>query len=352
MNKTENQNTTGLDITSEKIVQLSLAVQDAEKTAKRFTDIFGLSWKLYDLRLEEIVLHGRRLQGVDCRLKIALGAFGGRSMKLVQPVSGQSSYAEFLERNGEGFYTISLGTLPDHDRILDALLKAGVSMEMQGGLGNGAGFSIVDTTENLGCRFEISGPADRAVESRLVQTGTVTPAGNCLVDMEKPLFSGGKKINQVGIVVGDEKKAARRFGELLGIRNWSYAYGPPGLSNACLNEKPVPPSEMEGLDVAFANSRLGDIQIELIRPIGLRPGGCHQQFIDRNGNGFQHVSFGLQADYADIVDGMKKAGIGAEFSTSLKTEGFGDLLVSYFATQKQLGGFQLEVLGRQSSGAL
>ena len=168
-----------------------------------------------------------------------------------------------------------------------------------------------------------------------------------MVDLEKPAFSGGKKVNQVGIVLKDEKKAAKRFQELLGIGNWSYAYGPPGLLNASLNEKPVPESEMERLDVAFANGRLGDIQIELVRPIGLRPGGCHQQFLDKKGNGIQHLSFGLQPDYASVVDGMKKAGIGTEFATNLKTESFGELLVSYFASQQQLGGFQLEILGRK-----
>lgn len=350
MNETENPSVTGLDITAEKIVQLSLVVQDAEKVAQRFSDIFGVAWKLYDLQLKDFVLHARLRQNVECSLKIALGTFGGRSLKMVQPVSGQSSYAEFLQRNGEGFYTISLGTLPNHDGIVDTLIKAGVPVEMQGDLGNGAKFSVLDTTKDLGCRFEFSSPAGRAIESSLAQTGTVTPAGECLVDMGKPLFSGGKKINQVGLVVRDERNAARRFEELFGIRNWSYAYGPPGLSDSRLNEKPVPASEMEGLDVAFANSWLGDIQIELIRPIGLRPGGCHQQFIDKKGNGIQHVSFGLQSDYADVVDGMKKAGIGAEFSTSLKTDSYGDLSVSYFASQAQLGGFQLEVLGQQSSG--
>jgi hypothetical protein len=207
----------------------------------------------------------------------------------------------------------------------------------------------MDTIDDLGGRIEISSPANHAIESSLVRTGRMTQTGSCLVDMGKPVFSGGKKLNQVGIVVRDERKAAKRFEELLGLRDWNYVYGPPGLSNATLNGVPVPESDMEGLDVAFANGWLGDIQIELIRPIGLRPGGCHQQFLDKRGNGIQHVSFGLTSDYDTVVDGMQKAGIGAEFSTTLSTSDFGDLLVSYFATQEQLGGFQFEMLGRCGS---
>ena len=350
MKKAKSSGKTGLDLSGEKIVQLSLVVQDAGKVAKRFSEIFGIFWKLYDLQLKDIVLNDESLGEVDCRLKIAIGDFGGRSLKLVQPVSGQSSYAKFLQKSGEGFYTLGLGTLLNHDRIVIALNKAGVRLEMQGDLGNGATFSILDATENLGCRFEISSPAEQANEIFLTQTAVITPNGGCLVDLGKPAFSGGKKLNQVGIVLRDEKRAAKQFEEILGIRNWNYAFGPPGLSNAFLNDKPVPESEMKGLDVAFAMGRLGDIQIELIRPVDIRPGGCHQQFLDKKGNGIQHLSFGLQPDYAAVVEGMKKDGIGAEFSTSLKTEAFGDLMVSYFASQKQLGGFQLEIVGQRFSG--
>jgi hypothetical protein len=105
----------------------------------------------------------------------------------------------------------------------------------------------------------------------------------------------------------------------------------------------MPESAMESLDVAFAMGWLGDIQIEIIRPIGIRPGGCHQWFFDKHGNGIQHVSFGVQAEYAAIVGGLKKAGIGTEFATSIKDH---SVSVSYFATQSQLGGFQLEAVGR------
>jgi len=211
MDKAEISNRTGLDLSGEKIIQISLVVKDTEKVAKRFSDIFGVSWKLYDLEPEEIVLHDKTLRDGGCHLKIAIGAFGGRSLKLVQPVSGQNSYAEFLQNNGEGFYTLSLGTLVNHDQVVSALKKTGISIEMQGDLGNGARFSILETTEDLGCRFELSSPADQANESCLTPIGTLSPAGAAFVDMDKPVFSGGKKVNQVGIVVKDEKKVAKNI---------------------------------------------------------------------------------------------------------------------------------------------
>jgi hypothetical protein len=47
------------------------------------------------------------------------------------------------------------------------------------------------------------------------------------------------------------------------------------------------------------------------------------------------------------VMSIENAGISPESSTSLKTEWFGDLSMSYFASQNQLGGFQIEALGQR-----
>ena len=65
--------------------------------------------------------------------------------------------------------------LANHDQIVSALRKAGVSIEMQGDLGNGSRFSILDTADDLGCRFEISSPADQAGKSRVIQIGDIGP---------------------------------------------------------------------------------------------------------------------------------------------------------------------------------
>jgi len=335
-----------VDLSGERICQISLAVEDAKQTAGRFSEIFGASWKFYELEPRDVVLRDTALGDAPCVLKAALAAIGGLSFKLIQPVAGESSYAEFLKRNGEGLYAVSFGTLANHDQVLEALREAGIAVEMQGDLGGGSRFTILETVGDLGCRIEFCSPA-RAEKTNLRQTGELRPRTAAVIDMDKPVFSGGRKFNQVGMVVADEKRAAKRFEELLGIRPWSLSMGPPGLSDALLDERPVPPSAMPSLDVAFANGRLGDIQIELIRPLGLRPGGCHQRFIDRHGNGIQHLSFGLQGDYHRIVDAMAASGIGREFATALKTP---DAVysVSYFATQGRLSGFQLEAVGVKS----
>ena len=108
---------TGLDLSREKIVQFGLVVHDAEKVAKRFSEIFGVSWKLYDMQPGKIRLRDKALGDADCRLKVAIGVFGGRSLKLVQPVSGQSSYAEFLRNKAKGFIQLVLACWPTTTRL-------------------------------------------------------------------------------------------------------------------------------------------------------------------------------------------------------------------------------------------
>ncbi len=334
-----------VDLSHEKIVQFSVVVKDAEKTAKRFAQIFGVRLKLYSLRLSNTILHNHQTDE-GCDMRMAIGNFGGRSIKLIQPVSGRCAYSEFLEQSGEGFYTIGLGTLQNHDAVVSALTNAGVSLEMQGDCDHSSRFSIMDTTDELGCRIEFASPEGASGKRYIEQVGVVLPDGPGVARMDHPILSGGKKINQVGLVVKDEKSAAQGFERLLGIKGWTYDYGPPNLIDAYMDEKPVQAPEMESLDVAFAMGSLGDLQIEVIRPIGIRPGGCHQRFLDRKGNGIQHVSFGIQGDYAEVVGAMKRAGIESEFRATIKDHA---VTACYFATQNQLGGFQLEIVGKNNA---
>jgi hypothetical protein len=80
-------------LSKEKIVQFSVVVQNVERVAKLFADIFGIRWVLYDFEPAQILLKGKT-PAAPPYLKIAIGNFGGRSLKLIQPVSGQNSWRD------------------------------------------------------------------------------------------------------------------------------------------------------------------------------------------------------------------------------------------------------------------
>jgi len=65
------------NVTAEKIVQFGLVVKDVNKVAKRFSEVFGTSWKFYDFRPKGIILHGKELGDAKCLLKVAIGDMGG-----------------------------------------------------------------------------------------------------------------------------------------------------------------------------------------------------------------------------------------------------------------------------------
>jgi hypothetical protein len=326
-----------VNLSSQKIVQISLVVKDIQKVAKRFSDVFGNSWNFYDFRPKQIVLYDKPLGDVDTYLKVALASIGGRSIKLVQPISGPSSYMDYLNKSGEGFYTMGLGTLANHDEAVAALKKAGVAIEMQGSLGNLATFTILDLVADAGCRIEFNGRSAQSFETNMQLTGSYVPDGPSMINMERPLFAGGKRFTQVGIVVKDEKKAAKRLEDLFGIKGWNIA-PISKKSNAYLNEKLLTEAQMPALQNDAAMGMWGDVQLEILRPFGLGP-SCHQDFLDQRGNGIQHLSFSQQADCDDVVDALKRGGINSEYSATLG----GTSTVNYLDMEGQMGGFQLEI---------
>jgi len=324
-----------LTATGEKIAQFGVVVRDVDKVAKRFSEVFGTPWRFYDFKPKGIVLHGKELGDVECLMKVAIGDIGGRSFKLIQPVSGPSTYMEFLQKHGEGLLYFSLGTTVVYNRIIDALKKAGVGIEMQGRLGERTNFTILDTLEDLGCYIELISPTWNDTETNMQPTGVYEHKDPPIIDMAKPFFSGGKRINQVGIIVKDEKKSAKRYQELLGIGSWIFTT--PQRTDIFFNEKPVPEAEMGGTRIDVAMAYLGDIQLELVKTAeGTNP---QRKFLDKRGSGIHHLSIGWQADYNQIVSALKKAGINSEFSGKQPL-----FVVSHVAMQEQLGGLVLEII--------
>ncbi len=318
-----------------KIVQLGVVVKDVEKTARRSSEVFGASWRFYDFKPKGIILHGKELGDMECLMKVAIGDIGGRSFKLIQPVSGPSTYMEFLEKHGEGLLYFSLGTVVAHNRVVDSLKKAGVGIEMQGRLGERATFTILDTLEDLGCYIELISPAWNDTESNMQLTGVHDHKGSSIIDMAKPSFSGGKRFNQVGVVVKDEKKVAKRYQELLGIGPWMFAT--PQRTDVFFNETPVPETEMSGTRIDVAMAYLGDIQIELVKTAeGQNP---QRKFLERRGSGIHHLSVGWQADYDQVITAAKNAGIKSEFSGKQPL-----FAVTHLAMQEQLAGLVLEII--------
>ena len=106
-----------------------------------------------------------------------------------------------------------------------------------------------------------------------------------------------ESVLKVGIAVKDLDEAYRLFTEVLGLT-------PGGIG-------PFEPVGMRG-----ALCHLGDFSVELMEP--LRPGGPITKFIEKHGEGLQHISLKVP-NIEEAISQLKKKGI--EFIQETPLEG-------------------------------
>jgi 4-hydroxyphenylpyruvate dioxygenase-like putative hemolysin len=92
------------------------------------------------------------------RFRIALATVGSFSLELIQPLSGESIYSEFLEQHGEGGIQ-HLGIVVDNlDRVVEEARRSGYEV-IQSGRGHGARgdgkFAYLSTEDDLFTVYEI-----------------------------------------------------------------------------------------------------------------------------------------------------------------------------------------------------
>ena len=149
-----------------------------------------------------------------------------------------------------------------------------------------------------------------------------------------------KSIKQIGIVVADAAKTARRYSEILGVGPWYFIDVAP--RDFYLRGETYKNAET-GLRLAVAN--IGRIQIELIEP-QCGP-STHMSFLQEKGEGVHHVSFGAVEDHDRIVTNLAQRGVPIEMQTPSGDTG----AVTLLAAQEKLGTF-FEILDPTASAAI
>ena len=158
-------------------------------------------------------------------------------------------------------------------------------------------------------------------------------------DMFPAADIGDNPIIQLGFVVRDVVKTAKRYAEILGIGPWNFIDGE--ARDYILYDKTL--RDMDCC-LRLAMADLGKIQIELIQPI-CGP-STHMSFLKEKGEGIHHVSFGVVEGHDKIISGLMDSGIGIEMQGLV-----GDVnTFTYMSTQKALGTV-FEVVNPLFSGA-
>jgi len=313
-----------VDVRDKAINQIGIVVTDAAKTAKRYSEIFGIGpWYFIDAAPQDFILHGETYRNAETGLRLALANMGKMQIELIEPQYGHSTHMSFLQEKGEGIHHVSFGVVNDHNQIVTNLTEQGVGIEMQGLSGDTGTFTYLATQEKLGTIYEVVNPIISGTGGGMKPWGTYGAQGDGVVNIE------GKEIKQLGIVVDDVKKVAQNYWELMGIGPWYLVdFAPPHLADYRLHNIAVDETQVH---VKAGLAQFGGIQLELLQPV--QGPSTYMEFLRTRGQGIHHVSFDRIDDHDTVISGFESMGIEIESSGLLG----GAITFTYLATQKDLG---------------
>jgi methylmalonyl-CoA/ethylmalonyl-CoA epimerase len=140
------------------IAQVAIIVEDLEYAVENYWKLFGLSdWHFYTYGkplVKRMTYHGKP---TEYRMRVALSYLGPMRIELIEPLEGDTIYADFVAEHGYGVH--HFGVLVDD--MVEALAQteaAGLTVTMDGaGFGrDGDGhYAYLGTEDKLGVTIEL-----------------------------------------------------------------------------------------------------------------------------------------------------------------------------------------------------
>ena len=138
--------------------QIVIIVQDLDKTVQVLTEVFGLgpfrfvTWPPPGRTDLVKVYHG--MPG-DFTYRMAFTELGPIELELIQPLEGESVWADFVAEHGQGIHHIRFNVL-DMQPVVDHLAKYGARVNQMGsGLRPGTAWAVFGTEDLIGFAIEV-----------------------------------------------------------------------------------------------------------------------------------------------------------------------------------------------------
>lgn len=142
-------------------IQIGVVVRDLDQSSAALSAVFGIG----PFRVVECPPPGREQQQfyhgepVKFRTRQAFADLGTIELELIQPLEGQSIWADFLAERGPGIHHIRFN-VPDHAALSDYLKDKGIGKTQEGaGIRDGSYWVNYDTEKLVGFIVEILQPA-------------------------------------------------------------------------------------------------------------------------------------------------------------------------------------------------
>ena len=139
---------------SKTVVQIGIIVKDAEKTASRYAEVFGIPKPaivtIADDSFAKTKYHN---QSSSAKGKAAFFDLGAVQVEIIEPVGAPSTWEEFLRTKGEGLHHIAIRT-NDMEAAKQFLGSKGMETIQSGGW-NGGQYAYIDSAKQLGTILEL-----------------------------------------------------------------------------------------------------------------------------------------------------------------------------------------------------
>jgi hypothetical protein len=138
-------------------IQVAIIVKDIEKAAKEWCELFDAP--MPDIRVQEPgPRDGTTYRGQPGNYGLKLAVINARDrgfvIELHQPLGGESTFQEFLDKHGEGVHHLGFEVGEKRDAIIGELEEKGYKMRTIGDY-PGSSWTIVDSEDKLGVNLNI-----------------------------------------------------------------------------------------------------------------------------------------------------------------------------------------------------
>ena len=146
----------------DKIAQVSIIVDDIFAYIKRYNDEYGIGpWVVLKFTPENTTEMLINDNPEDFEMYLGLCDSLNIQLELIQPISKNTTYSEYLEKHGPGIHHFCMDSTEGYASIIEKLKERGHSEKILGGLDSGGmEFCYIDLTEDLGFIAELCNPPE------------------------------------------------------------------------------------------------------------------------------------------------------------------------------------------------
>ena len=136
------------------LAQVAIVVRDIEAAAARYADVLGLPVPnvIVTEPGDEVNMTFRGAPS-NAQAKLAFFHLGGVQLELIEPMGGDSTWQEALDKNGESVHHLAFW-VEGMQRSVDFLKSKGIPMVQRGDMGEGQ-YAYFDAEQPLGVVLEL-----------------------------------------------------------------------------------------------------------------------------------------------------------------------------------------------------